>query len=106
VREVELAGPAADEVTRARPIGHRGPIEDEAERERGLVVLADADGPGQLGQPLFETPRRLRLQRRQGRGPRARLAVVPIAELGRELEEPGQAVGALERRAALALDVG
>ena len=44
-----------------------------------------------------------RFERRERRRPRARLGVVPFAQLGRELQQPGQAVRALERLATRAV---
>ena len=60
----------------------------------------------QLGQPLAQAFRGARLERPQDLGPALRLGLRPLAELGGELEQPGQAVGPLEGRPALAVQVG
>jgi hypothetical protein len=81
------------------------PVEHEAHREGGLAVLAGPDRVRQLGQPGFEAFGRQTLQWFERCGPLAGLGVIPLAQLGAELEQPRQAVGALERVAPLAVQV-
>src|SRR5262249_37781864 len=104
---------AAEE--RARPLRRerregivaRGPrpIEREPQGERGLMVTADAHRPGEALEPRPQPLRRERLERRERRAPARGIGVAPLAQLGRELEQPGEAVGALERLAALGAHV-
>ena len=68
-------------------------------------MLAGADGVGELGEPGAQ-PAQARLhQRIQGRGPAPGLRIVPLVKLRRELEQPGEAVGALEGRPPFPLHV-
>ncbi len=83
-----------------------GPVEREAERECGLAVLAGAHRPAQLGEPGREPVGGQGLERRESAVPALRAGVVPLAQLGRELEQPGEAVGPLEALASGRPDVG
>ena len=59
-------------------------------------MLADADGMRELGQPGADARRRGLPSGFRAADQRARLRIVPLAQLGGELEQPGEAVGALE----------
>ena len=82
------------------------PVEHQPHGERGLAVLSRPDRVAELGKPRDQPFARRLAQRRQRRGPRARVRVVPAAELGVELQQPGEAVGALERPATLGHQIG
>src|SRR5438874_1895753 len=86
--------------------GHASPVPDEPERKSGLVVLTDADRVVKLRQPALEPRRRFRLERLQCRRPALRVRVIPAAQLRRQLQQPGEPVGALEGSAAVAAQVG
>ncbi len=83
-----------------------GPVEDEAEGERGLRVFPLADRIRELRQPVGETGRGCPFERRQGCRPGAGFGVVPPPELGGELQQPREAVGPFERRAACSFEIG
>ena len=90
----------------ARAVADRPrPVERQAEREGGLVVLADADRFGELRQPARQPLRAQTRQRRDRGRPFPGLRVVPLHELRVELEQPGETVGSLEGDAPRALQV-
>ena len=60
---------------------------------------------GQLRQPLFDLQRGHRFERRQRRLPPPGVRVVPLAQLGRQLEQPRDPVGPLEAGATGCLKV-
>ena len=75
VGAVEVAAARDDERLGLRVARRPRPVEHEAEGERGLRVLADADGPRQLRQPVAQARRRPRSRAAPGppttRAPRA-----------------------------------
>ena len=82
------------------------PIEREPERERSLVVHAHSHRPRQAREPRAQPLRRQRLERRQRLAPVRGVSVLPLVQFGRELEEPGESVRALEPFAAFGAEVG
>src|SRR6185436_20768190 len=75
--------------------------EHQAEGERGLTVLADADRMRELRQPRANALDRGRFERSK----RGVERIVRFAELGRELQEPRESVRTLEARAAGGVEV-
>jgi len=68
-------------------------------------VLAGANRVDELGQPGLEPTHGSALERGEGGAQRDDGGVIPLAQLGAELEEPGEPVRALERLVALPLEV-
>ena len=97
---VELRRLRRDEVDHRLVAGRARPVEHEAEGEGRLIVLADPDRARELRQPLREARGGGGLERAHHRGPLPRLRVLPLPQLGRELQQPRQAVGPLEAGAA------
>jgi len=77
-----------------------GILEREREAKRRVRVHAGADGIGLQRQERMERRDHRFRQRLQVGGPAPSLRRIPPAQLGRELEEPRPAVGALEAAAA------
>ena len=82
------------------------PVEREPEREGGLAVLAAANRPTQLRQPVGQPPHRECLERAQRAQPVVGDGAPPLAQLGSELEQPRQPVGPLEALAPGGAHVG
>ena len=83
---------------------------DQADRERGLLVLSDANGMFQFLQELAEPLHRVGDQRSEGLAPTGSPTAVvlrggrigrPFGQFGIELEKPRQTVGTLETSPAL-----
>src|ERR1019366_3938305 len=88
-----------------RVAGDAGVIQHQAHGESGVVVLAGADGVLQFRQPLGDARGDRLFQGAQRGGPLARLRVVEFLHLGGQLQQPGQAVGALEGIAATGVEI-
>src|SRR6185312_3098369 len=92
VPEEQIAGLFLEEIGGCGVPGRSCPVDHQAEAEGRLVVLADADGMGELGQPGAEVPHGRLGQWLERFGPALRLRRVPFLELGGELQQPGETV--------------
>ena len=97
--------PLLDQCLEPRVADRPGVVVGEREPERGVGVHAGPDRVRLLGEE-FQVARDDRVrQRPEVLRPRLRVRVVPAVELLGELEQPGPAIGPLERLALLAGEV-
>ncbi len=104
VGQVETTGSRLDQGRQFLIPHHPGIVPDQAEGKGGLAVLPRADGVGQLGQPVGQSGDAGHLQGTQRLGPGPGLGLLlslPLLQLGRQLQQPGQTVGPLPGGAIL-----